>query len=268
MNIKKFFFIFFHKLGFVFVIFFLWLSIKGFKRKYINFESDSETMSLEERYESIYKAASKAVFCANAKVKVKGFKNIPKKAALFVCNHKSNFDVLVFLKAFWKNSKDFSVLPPAFVAKKELENDKNVYYAAKLINTVFIDRNNIRDIPKVIQKEKEIIESNKQSMTVFIEGTRIKEDKFGEFKATALEPAYKTYCPIVPVVIYGTIGVEKENRKQMMKYKEITVEFLEPIKYKDFIHLNKEIVAQKLKESMEKKYFELKQNPYWKEEQE
>lgn len=268
MKLKKFFFILFHKLGFPFVLFALWLGLTSSKRKYMSFIDDNENFPLSERYNYLYKMVNKAVFCANTKVKVRGIKNIPKKPVLFVANHKSNFDVLVYLKAFSLFQEENGILPTTFVSKKELENTKKVSYVAKLINTIFLDRKNLRDTLRVINEEKEIINKAEQSMTIFIEGTRIKEDKFGEFKSAALEPAYATYCPIVPVVIYGTLGVEKENKKNIFKYKEITVEFLEPIKYKNFINQNKETTANKLKEVMEKKYFEIQKNPYWSEDEE
>lgn len=265
MNTKKFFFIFFHKLGLPFVGLSLWISLSSAKRKYKNMVDDPESFMLSERYQYLYRMVNKAIFCANTKVKVKGIKNVPKKPALFVVNHKSNFDVLVYLKAFSKFQEERGVLPTTFVSKKEMEQTKKISCVAKMINTIFLDRANLRDALRVINEEKKILSDGQQSMTVFIEGTRIKEDKFGEFKAAALEPAYATFCPIVPVVIYGTLGVEKDQKKNIFKYKEITVEFLEPMKYKTFINLNKETVANKLKESMEKRYMEIKENPYWKE---
>ena len=270
MKAKKFFFKLGHALAFPVVLFLLWFSLRSSKKKFINAEEEPEFYTISERYRYVYKLASKAVFCAFTKVKVKGTKNIPaNKPIMFIPNHKSNFDVLVYLKAFKTlKEKRPDVLDPTFVSKIEIEKTRKVSYAAKLINTIFIDRKNIRDIVRVQQEEKELLQKGKQSLTVFIEGTRIKKDEFGEFKAAALAPAYLTFCQIVPVVIYGTLGVEKEKKSNILKYKEVTVEFLEPIKYKEYIDLSKELVCEKMKAKMEAAYSKLQENPYWEEKEE
>lgn len=270
MKAKKFFFQLGHYLSLPFVLFILWVSLRSSKKKYNNFQEEPEYFTLSERYQYIYKLASKAVFCAFTKVKVKGIKNIPaNKPVMFIPNHKSNFDVLVYLKAFkiLKETRP-EVLDSTFVSKIEISKTKRVSYAAKLINTIFIDRKNIRDIVRVQQEEKELLQKGEQSLTVFIEGTRIQKEEFGEFKSAVLTPAYLTFCQIVPVVIYGTLGVEKEKKGNIFKYKEVTVEFLEPIKYKDYIDLSKELVCEKMKSKMESAYLKLKENPYWIEKEE
>lgn len=270
MKAKRFFFQLGHGLALPFCLFFLWLSLRSSKKKYKNWQEEPEYLSLAERYNYVYKMASKAVFCAFTKVKVKGIKNIPSnKSVMFIPNHKSNFDVLAYLKAFKIIKEQRSdVLDTTFVSKIEISKTKRISCAAKLINTIFIDRDNIRDFVRVNKEEKELLQQGEQSLTVFIEGTRVQKDEFGEFKAAALTPAYSTFCQIVPVVIYGTLGVEKEQKSNIFKYKEVTVEFLEPIKYKDYIQSSKELVCEKMKTRMESTYLKLKEDPYWKEKEE
>lgn len=270
MKAKKFLFKLGHSLGFPFCVFFLWLSLRSSKKKYKRWQEDPELLGLTERQNYVYSLASKAVFCTFTKVKIKGSKNIPaNKSVMFVPNHKSNFDVLVYLKAFKTiKEKRPEILDPTFVSKIEISKTKRVSFAAKLINTIFIDRQNLRDFVRVNQEEKELLQKGEQSLTVFIEGTRIKKDEFGEFKAAALTPAYSTFCQIVPVVIYGTLGVEKEHKSNIFKYKEVTVEFLEPIKYKDYIQTSKELVSEKMKAKMEAAYLKIKEDPNWSEKEE
>lgn len=260
-----------HWVSLPFVLLVLWLSLRSSKRKYnAVIEDEDNALPLSERYDYLYKLVNKAVFCAFTKVKIKGQKNIPlNKQVLYIPNHKSNFDVLVFLKALKLVKEERrDILDSTFVSKIEISKTKRVSYVAKLINTIFLDRNNLRDIVRVSKEEKELLQKGEQSLTVFIEGTRIQKDEFGEFKSAALSPAYSTFCQIVPVVIYGTLGVEKEKKRNIFKYKEVTVEFLEPIKYKDYIHVSKELTCEKIKIKMEKVYLKLKENPYWKEKDE
>ncbi|MCF0217451.1 MAG: 1-acyl-sn-glycerol-3-phosphate acyltransferase [Malacoplasma sp.] len=267
MRFKKYLFCLGHWLVLPFVAFLLWLGLKKSKREYFSFEKDPETASIQTRYTYIYGLVTKAVFCALTKVKIKGIKNLPNnKPALFIPNHKSNFDVLVLLKAFKKIRSDNNlILNPTFLAKKEILDSKKTKYVSQLINCVFLDRENLRDAIRASEEQKNLLQKNEQSLVVFIEGTRIKKDEFGEFKPAALSPAYSTFCPIIPVVIYGTLGVEKEHKKNIFKYKEVTVEFLEPFKYKDFVHLSKDVVASKIKNKMELAYSEIAKNPFWKE---
>ncbi len=267
---KKFFFKLGHCFGFIFALIFLVISLMKSKKKYLAWEEENEIMNLDDRYEYVYGMVKKAVFCTFTKIKIKGEENIPlNKPVMFIPNHKSNFDVLVLLKTFSMLKKNNpGILNPTFLSKIEISKTKKVSYAARLINTIFIDRNNLRDLIRVIKEEKELLQTGEQSLVVFIEGTRIKSDEFGDFKAAALTPAYSTFCQIVPVVIYGTLGVEKENKKNIFKYKEITVEFLNSIKYKDYIHLSKDLVAEKMKVKMQEVYAKIKENPNWKEEKE
>ncbi len=256
MDIKKFIFQVWHKIGFIFSLPVLYTKMKSSKRKFNDYESNPESLTLEERYSYVYSAVSHAIFCSNTKITIKGQKNIPNKPVLFVANHKANLDVLVVLKAFSKLTREMDILNTTFVSKKELQEKVDVYYAAKLINTIFLDRKNLRDALRVIKEEKEMLLKGEQSIMVFIEGTRVKQDSLGEFKSAVLEPAYSTYCSIVPVVIHGTLNADIKKTK----YKDVTIEFLPPLKYKEFINYNKETVALKIKEKMEKKYLEIKES--------
>lgn len=263
---KKFLFTLWHRIGLPFSFVVLYFQAKKTKKKFESYQEDNESFSLSDRYDYVYSMISKAFFCANIKLKIKGAENVPNKACLFVGNHKSNYDVLIILKTFSKLIKDMNVLNTTFVSKKELEKNQKIFYGAKLINAIFLDRQNLRDAIRVINEEKEILLKGEQSITVFIEGTRIDGHEFGEFKSAVLEPAYQTFCPIVPFVIYGTNNLDKEKRKSFFKYKEITIEFLKPIKYKNYIDVNKSTVAEKMKEQMLTVYNNIKENPFWKEE--
>ena len=250
MNIKSFFSVFFHWLAFPFVATSLGIKLFKSKSKADNYKHYPEDFSEIERYEYVWKMINKLFFISNKKIKVEGIEKIPNRPSLFICNHKSDIDPLLVLKIFSDNKEKLPI-KPVFVAKKEIEEMKKIGSAAKLIDTIFLDRNNIREFVKVLEKEKNALTNNK-SVVVFIEGTRIDKHEFGEFKQSTWEPAYSTMCPIIPVVIYGTLGLKKNGKD--FKYKELNVKFLEPIKYKNYLHFSKQSVSDKLKESMEKEY--------------
>lgn len=257
MSLKIFFRNIGHIIAFPIVATSLMIGLSKSKSLYKRYISEPETIIQDERYEYIYKQVGKATFIANCKINVYGIEKIPNLPVMFICNHKSGFDPLLLLKIF---SKEQKIVRPVFVSKKELLNDKKIGNAAKLIDTIFIDRKNIRSAIQCLEEEKKIL--NKRSVVVFIEGTRILTKEFGEFKSAALEPAYKTMRHIVPVVIHGSVGVEKENKKNFFKYKEINIKFLNPLKYNDFIHYSRDAVAEKLKNLMYDEYLKFEEkNP-------
>lgn len=241
-----------HAISFPFVAISLLIGLSKSKNLYKKYYSDPDLLSEEERYSYVYKQTSKATFIANCKINYDGIEKIPQVPVMYVCNHKAGFDPLLLIKIF---SQEQKVIRPVFVSKIELLNNKNVGNAAKLIDTIFIDRKNLRSAFKCIEEEKKILA--KRSVVVFIEGTRILSHDFGEFKSAALEPAFATMRPIVPVVIQGSVGVEQEDKKSFFKYKEINVRFLPCIKPTEFIHTSREGLAVKLRKIMLEKYNEL-----------
>lgn len=244
-----------HAIAFPFVAVSLLIGLSKSKGLYKKYYSDNELLTEEERYTYVYKQVSKATFIANCKINYEGLDKVPQVPVMYVCNHKAGFDPLLLLKIF---SKEEKTIRPVFVSKIELLQSKNVGNAAKLIDTIFLDRKNIRSAYKCIEEEKKIL--SKRSVVVFIEGTRVHTHEFGEFKSAALEPAFATMRPIIPVVIQGSIGVEQEDKKSFFKYKEINVRFLPQIKPIEFVHTNREGISQKLKKIMQEKYNELEQN--------
>lgn len=257
MSIKIFFRNMGHAIMFPFIAISLKIGLSKAKSLYKRYISEPENTLEQERYEYVYKQVSKATFIANCKIKVHGIEKIPNLPVMFICNHKSGFDPLLLLKIF---SKEEKIVRPVFVSKKELLNQKRISEAAKLIDTIFIDRKNIRSAIKCLEEEKKIL--SKRSIVVFIEGQRILEKEFGDFKSAALEPAYKTMRHIVPIVIHGSLGVEKENKKGFFKYKEINIKFMPPLKYNDFIPYSRDAIAKKIKKSMFDEYMKFEEkNP-------
>lgn len=247
MKTKVFFTTLWNKITFPFSSLSLLIGLSKTKKKYLDYEAEPDDFPESERYAYVFKLCRRACFVTNTKINFEGLDKIPNVPVLFICNHKSSFDPVVLLKIFSEQQ-----IRPIFVSKKEVLENKKIGFAAKLINTIFIDRKNLRDMYRCIQEEKIVLKN--KSVVVFIEGTRVKEDYFGDFKGAALEPSYATMRSIVPVVIYGSKSIDEKNKRELFKYKEVTVKFLEPIKYKEFLHVDKQVFANKIKELMFNEY--------------
>jgi 1-acyl-sn-glycerol-3-phosphate acyltransferase len=209
----------------------------------------------EGRYKHIYKIVKKVLFVKHIKVHYENTDLIPKKPCLFVLNHKSNIDPFVIIKVLMeqKGLSYFSI-----IAKQELKKRKRVSAVMELIDSIFINREDLRSVYEGFEQQKRAISDKGKSIVLFIEGHRYFNDEFGEFKSTALKIAYQTYIPIVPIVMYGTSGLMDKNKSNINKHKHIKVKALEPLKPNQFITSSNEFISEKLKTEMQRVYFELK----------
>ncbi len=163
--------------------------------------------------------------CAGAKVKYIGFDKIPMDTpVLYVANHESFFDVLLTL----------TILPGkmCFVAKKGFLKVPIFAQALQLYNTIFIDRDNIKQGLATILKA---IDNVKAGMSVFIfpEGTRSRDGKMNDFKEGSMKIAVKSGCPIVPIAISNTAAVWEKHFPKLYPA-NVVVEVLDPIVPGDF----------------------------------
>lgn len=114
---------------------------------------------------------------------------------IFVCNHKSVFDVIPVALSADK--------PVHFIAKKELfEKGISKWFTAKCqCIPVSRDGNDVRAIMQAMRYLK-----NGENIAIFPEGTRNKgEDVFLPFKGGAAALSIKTKTPIVPMVMVKKI---------------------------------------------------------------
>ena len=247
-----------HWLAYPFVgIAFLW-SMMRVKQKAKTYAKYPNSMPLEVRYEYVYKMAKRAIFLRNRKIETYGFEKNPQVPALYIANHKSTFDPIILFKYLY----EYPQTPYfKFVAKKELNQNDFVSCALKLVDTIFIDRENPRSVIEVYRNQTNMIKE-RRSIVLFIEGTRIYDiDKIGPFHAGALHIAFNNLCPIVPVVMYGTIGNNgKYDRKENVKYvksKKVYVECLPAIKSNDYMTTNINQLSDSLHDLIETKYLRI-----------
>lgn len=124
--------------------------------------------------------------------KIYGKKNIPKGRAILSCNHRSNWDIVLY---YLNTNKRLKIL-----AKKELFKNKPFGWLLKCFGGVPIEReandiNAIKECMRILKKE--------QKLCIFPEGTRLKDDSqiLGEIKGGISLLSIKTKTPIVPIWI-------------------------------------------------------------------
>jgi 1-acyl-sn-glycerol-3-phosphate acyltransferase len=196
-------------------------------------------------YISVKKWANFILNLMNARIKLIGKENLPKVPCLFVSNHQGFFDIPIIISVL-----DRTV---GFIAKKEITKIGLLTYWMEQINCVFIDRQNIREAVKSINKGIQILKSG-QNMVIFPEGTRSKGPKVGNFKKGSLKLALKSKVPIVPIAIDGSYKLREGNKHSVLKPADVKITICEPI-YTD--NLSKEelsnlsnIIRQKISEKI------------------
>lgn len=164
------------------------------------------------------------LFLSGVKLTVMGISNIPEdESVLFVFNHRSYYDILVSYASVPKLS--------AFIAKKELKRFPFINVWISFVNSLFIDRDDIRQSLKIILEAVEIV---KDGYSIFIspEGTRNSEKDLLPFKEGSFKIAEKTSCPIIPVSINNADSVF-EKHVPWVKKSHIIIEYGEPIYSKE-----------------------------------
>ena len=134
---------------------------------------------------------------------VLGKENLTKqRPAVFIFNHRNNIDPIIvgaLVKENWTG-----------VGKKELQKDPVVGTLGKLVDTVFIDR---EDQQAAVASLKEAENLAKKGLSVVIapEGTRMDTKSVGPFKKGPFRLAMSAGVPIVPIVIRNAEVISARN---------------------------------------------------------
>jgi putative phosphoserine phosphatase/1-acylglycerol-3-phosphate O-acyltransferase len=137
------------------------------------------------------------------KLNVVGEDNLTQqRPAVFIFNHRNNVDPVIvgaMVKHDWTG-----------VGKKELQKDPVVGTLGKLVDTVFIDRD---DKQAAVASLKEAEELAKKGLSVVIapEGTRMDTKTVGAFKKGPFRLAMSAGVPIVPIVIRNAESISARD---------------------------------------------------------
>lgn len=137
------------------------------------------------------------------RLNVLGEENLKKqRPAVFIFNHRNNIDPIIvgsMVKVDWTG-----------VGKKELQNDPVVGTLGKLVDTVFIDR---EDPKKAVESLKQAEDLARKGLSVVIapEGTRLDTRTVGPFKKGPFRLAMGAGIPIVPIVIRNAEAISARD---------------------------------------------------------
>ena len=179
------------------------------------------------------------LFLSGVKVTVKGKENqIHDKAALYVFNHRSFFDIVVGYAT--------APIPSAFVSKKEIAKVPMISWWMKYLNCLFLDRDDIRQGMKVILTGIELM---KEGTNIFIapEGTRNSSDELLTFHEASFKLAEKSKSPIVPVAMNNMDAVLEQHMPWIHRT-HVIIEYCEPIYMDSMERAEKKKIGEKVRQ--------------------
>ena len=179
------------------------------------------------------------------KVKTKGLENLaPDKPFVFMCNHQSNFDILVL----------FSALPAQFrwIAKAELFKIPFFGQAMRGAGYISIERKNRKKAIQSLKQAAERIRSG-VSVMIFPEGTRSLDGNIGEFKKGGFILAYDAGVPIVPIVLNGTWSIMSKDSLRI-KSGNVTFSVLPAVNVVDYSKSDKMKLIEDVRKKIVKEF--------------
>lgn len=178
-----------------FLVLFLWSFTVNKKKERTKVSNFHRTIFVE--------TITMALTLLNVHVHIEGKEKIPKDTRyLLVSNHLSNYDPMSVLSALRKEKI-------VFVSKPENFNIKMVGSLMHMSGFMAIDRDNVRNAMKTINKAADYIKSGESNIFIFPEGTRNRTEKpLLEFRNGAFKIATKAQCPIVVLALSETEKVK------------------------------------------------------------
>ena len=200
------------------------IRVPGLLIKLWKFSSNVDKYTDEERNKFLKYIVNIANEGGNVKIKSFGTENIPNKDGFMLFpNHQGMYDVLALL--------DVCPRPLSVVAKKEVAKIPLLKQLFKIMNAIFMDREDVRQSMQVIiEVSKQVAQG--RNYIIFPEGTRSRNgNKVGEFKGGSFKSATKAKCPIVPIALIDSFKPFDTGSTE-----EVTVQvhFLKPFPYEEY----------------------------------
>lgn len=188
--------------------------------KYCNVEKYPE----ETRYAFLQKLTTRVNKRGRVSITCTGLENLPKENGYIMYgNHQGLFDALILLQTHKR--------PFTTVSKKEVKNIFFLKQVFTVLQSKFIDREDVRQSMKVMMEVTKEVKAGRNYL-IFPEGTRSKKgNQIGEFKSGSFKAAMNAKCPIVPFAIIDSF---KAFDTHSIKKLNVQIHYLKPLYYEDY----------------------------------
>lgn len=165
---------------------------------------------------------------------------------VYVSNHHSIFEVLTFI--------ELSKKPLIFISKKENKRVPFLRTHLKAIDTLCIDRKDIRQSLKIC-RQAGLLANQGNDIVIFAEGTRSKDGNVAPFKAALPTIIHYSQTETVLVCMYDT---KNPLKWRWFKYpkENVYLHFFEPLSYNYYLENRKQfnVVTRDLIQNQLEKY--------------
>lgn len=203
------------------------------------------------RFNSYKKVAKKGIEKMNIDLYVEGENHFPcEQSYLLTPNHQSMFDIVPIIHTHLD--------PIAFISKKSLKKAPIAGKGIKSIESLFLDREDLKSEIKIMKKMALSMRSENLKWCIFPEGTRTKNSdlSLNEFKPGAFKFPQKEGVTIIPVAIYGTHRLL--DKKIHLKRYPIYISYLKPILKEDYKDMSTQELSLYVRDSIQTKIDEFK----------
>lgn len=200
---------------------------------------------LQIRYDNARTLALKVSKDLLVEINVEGLENIPHdRVSCYVGNHLGDFDPFLLFAALNE--------PFTFVAKKETRKFPFVGTFLKSISGEFMDRKDLRQSLKVMNRVEEDLRQGNKNWVIFPEGTRNKDPQklCLDFHHGTFRAPMRAGVPIIPFVLIGTQRIFKT--KPVYKKYPVFIKLLKPIFPEGYQNMTSQEVALEVKSRIQK----------------
>jgi 1-acyl-sn-glycerol-3-phosphate acyltransferase len=182
---------------------------------------------------------------AGATHTAEGLEHLPEGNVVFVCNHQSNYDVILFFAHVRKHTR--------WVAKRELFKIPVFGQTMRLAGNIPVDRDG-SESDKSRLSEAVTAVRERVSVMFFPEGTRESDGKLKPFKKGAAVFALQAGVPIVPMAVSGTRLILPKGSLAIRWGKRAALVIGEPILTQGLTLDDRDALTHRLEESVARLY--------------
>jgi len=177
-----------------------------------------------------------------------GLEHIPQQGnVVFVCNHQSNYDVMLFFAYVRKHTR--------WVAKRELFKVPVFGTTMRLAGNIPVDRDG-SDSDKSRLSEAVIAVRERVSVMFFPEGTRNSDGRLKPFKKGAAVFAIQAGVPIVPMAVSGTRNILPKGSLAIRYGQKAALVIGEPISTQGLSLEDRDSLTHQLEQTVARLYAE------------
>ncbi len=176
------------------------------------------------------------------KVECYGLENLPGETGYVLFpNHQGMFDALMVLETHER--------PITTVSKKEVQEVFFIKQVFQVMQSRFIDREDVRQSMKVMMEVTKDIKAGRNYL-IFAEGTRSRDkNNILEFKGGSFKCAMQARCPIVPVAL---IDSYKAFDSHSISKITVQIHYLKPLYYEDYKDMKSVEIAAAVSDMIQK----------------